>query len=103
MDPAGHPEDASAHFPSNNSTGALENADPPTSLEHLELCAEIEKRGAVLGLIDNSYGTDEKILKLAEVVHAEPERVLVFFLSENNVGKFRRQVITDYAGENGGK
>ena len=76
---------------------------PPACPEHLNLCAEIFKRGAVSGLINHSSGTDEKNLELADLVHAEPAKVLVFFLSETKSGTFRRHVICDYTGENEGK
>ena len=92
------PDDVSAHAPTNISPGS---PDPHASPKHLKLCSELVKRGAVEGLIDLSSGKDDvKDLELAVLVHAEPSKVIAFFLSETNVGKFRRHVICDYAGEN---
>jgi hypothetical protein len=61
------------------------------------------KRGAVEGIIDLSFGTDEKHLLLANIIHDEPAKVLVSLLSESNTGNFRRYTIREQAGEKGAK
>ncbi|GMI41984.1 hypothetical protein TrCOL_g13771 [Triparma columacea] len=64
--------------------------------EQGKLVKLLEDRGAVEGLIDNSTGVDVKIMELADVFHDERDKIIDFFLTDCEQGKFRRKTLQEY-------
>ena len=81
----------------NSNNIARSNNRPPTDSNH-NTCklfqSKLLSRGAVEGLLDDSTGDDtRKFLRLADLVHETPDKVVDFLLSESKEGKFRRHII----------
>ncbi|GMI44452.1 hypothetical protein TrCOL_g1388, partial [Triparma columacea] len=68
---------------------------------HDGMMGKLVERGAVEGIIETSW--DTKRANVGVVVHDEKERVLDYILAGSSVGAFRREIIHEGGGGEGGR